>query len=94
MASASSSGKKYLQRYFFPLGLALAISSSYYFTKKMTKTASGVATKKKAYKWTTPAEETFLSALAEAVNMGLRRKSILLGGKYDLSPRHLTYRRL
>jgi hypothetical protein len=62
---------------FFPLSIILPIS---YFI-------SGVVTKKTAYKWTNPAEEAFLSVLAEAVNMGL-------GGKCDLFPRRPTYGRL
>jgi hypothetical protein len=61
MASATSSGKKYLSTYFFPLSIS-------YFTKKMTQTSS----KKTAYRWTTPAEEAFLGVLTEAVKMGLR----------------------
>jgi hypothetical protein len=33
------------------------------------------SSKKTAYRWTTPAEEAFLSVLAEAVKMGLRPKT-------------------
>jgi hypothetical protein len=51
----------------------------------MKQTSSGVVTKRTAYKWTHSTEEAFLSVLAEAVNMGLRRKSILLG-RCDLFP--------
>jgi hypothetical protein len=85
MASATSSGKKLLSTNFFPLSI-----SHFIFHKKMPKTSS----KKTAYRWTTPAEETFLSVLAEAVKMGLRRKSTLFRGKCNLSPRHLPYGRL
>jgi hypothetical protein len=64
---------------------------TYFFPLSISYFISDVITKKTAYKWTTPAEEAFL---AEAVSMGLRRKSILLGGKCDLFPGHLIYRRL
>jgi hypothetical protein len=61
MASATSSRKKYLSTYFFPLSIS-------YFIKKMTQTSS----KKRDYRWTTSAEEAFVSVLTKAVKMRLR----------------------